>query len=42
MTLGGDLQGSDDNETQSDGFICVLDEDYLPENDSEASSYNNL
>ncbi|XP_050709301.1 piggyBac transposable element-derived protein 4-like [Eriocheir sinensis] len=34
-----ELQGSDDNETQSEGFISDSDEEYLPENDSEASSY---
>lgn len=35
MTLESDLQGSDDDKTQSERSISDSDEDYMPENDCE-------
>lgn len=38
MTLEGNLQGSDDGETQSEVSMNNLDEDYLPKNDNKMNS----
>ena len=38
LDLLNELQDSEGNETQSEGLIGGSDEEYLPENDSEASS----
>ena len=37
ITLDNDLQGSDDDETQSEGIVSELDDEHLPEDDSENS-----
>lgn len=38
MALEGDLQGSNDNGTQSEGFISDSNEDNFSENESEVRS----
>ncbi|MPC44467.1 hypothetical protein E2C01_038140 [Portunus trituberculatus] len=38
LALLDELQDSEDNESQSEGLISDSHKEYLPENDSEASS----
>lgn len=38
VTFESDLEGSDDNDTQSNGSMSDSDEEYMTENESEVSS----